>query len=106
MPRNYERRVDPLELQDKEFYRHFRFDKPSAIRLAEFLSDDLSYETRCGRPLSPVQQVCVALNSYAGGHFQRISGFCSGISQSTACRAIHREVSQIFKIQYNVKDTM
>ena len=47
------------------------------------------YTTRRGQPLSPVQQVCVALNSYAGGHFQRITGLSCGISQSTAWRAIH-----------------
>ena len=37
MPRNYNRRVDPMELRDKEFYRHFRFSKPSVLRLADLL---------------------------------------------------------------------
>jgi hypothetical protein len=31
MPHNYDRRIDPFELQEKEFYRHFRFDKLYAV---------------------------------------------------------------------------
>jgi hypothetical protein len=32
----------------------------------------------------------VALNHYAGGHFQRTSGLCGGVSQSTVCRVVQR----------------
>jgi len=40
-----------------------------------------------------VQQVCVALNYYAGGQYQRVSAICGGISQSTTNRITHK-VSQ------------
>ena len=51
------------------------------------------HHTGRGRPLTPVQQVCVALNYYAGGQYQRVSAICGGISQSTTNRITHK-VSQ------------
>jgi hypothetical protein len=37
-----------------------------------------------------LKQVLVALNHYAGGHFQRMSGLCGGVSQSTVCRVVQQ----------------
>lgn len=68
-------------------------DKPSVGQLAEIL--ELEPTNFRGRPLSAVQQVCVALNYYAGGHLTRIAGLCSGISQKTAWRAIHRVTDKL-----------
>jgi hypothetical protein len=52
------------------------------------LNDLLHFPTNNGRPLSVLQ--LVALNHYAGGHFQRMSGQCGGVSQSAVCRVVQR----------------
>jgi hypothetical protein len=52
-----------------------------------------------GRPLTPIQQVCVALNFYAGGHFTRISGLCGGVSQKTAWLAINRVTNKLCRLK-------
>jgi hypothetical protein len=90
-PRVFRQRVDSTEvLSDTEFKRHFRFDKQSVKVIAEMLHEDLAQPNNRGRPLSPLQQVCIALNHYAGGYFQRISAMCVGVSQTAAWWAIKR----------------
>lgn len=71
----------------------FRLDKPNVLRLAEVL--ELEPKNFRGRPLSAVQQVCVALNFYAGGHFTRVAGLCQGVSQKAAWWAIHRVTEKL-----------
>jgi hypothetical protein len=85
------RMADPLTaISDNEFRRHFRFTKDQVGQLVVMLSPDLAHESDRGNPLTPLQQLCIALNHYAGGHFQRISGLCGGISQQTAQRCLVR----------------
>ncbi len=85
----YKARVDPRDaLRDYEFKQHFRFSKENATRLADFL--DLDRGNNRGLPLTPIQQVCIALATFAGGHFQRISGYCGMVSQNAAWWAIER----------------
>ena len=45
-----------------------------------------------GRPLSPLDTVCLGLNMIAGGHFQRVGAVVGGMSQGAACRALNRHV--------------
>jgi hypothetical protein len=48
MPHNYDRRVDPFELQDKEFYQHFRLDKLYTPLRCTFEMTRCTWEmTRC-----------------------------------------------------------
>jgi len=90
-PPVFNRRVDPtLVLSDTEFVQHFRFEKRTVRDISELLHNDLHFAKRTGRPLSPIQQVCVALNTYAGNNFQRISGLCGGVSGTGARNAIRR----------------
>jgi hypothetical protein len=77
-------------LNDAEFRRTFRFSKDGVDALVLMLHDQLSFDDGRNDPVTPLQQVLVALNHYAGGHFQRTSALCAGISQPTACRIIHR----------------
>ena len=85
----YDRRADHVVvLSDAEFKRTFRFTKAGVYALVEMLFDQLNFPTARGRPLSVLQQVLVALNHYAGGHFQRTSGLCAGLSQPTVCRTV------------------
>jgi hypothetical protein len=70
------------------------------LRLVEILN--LGRMNNRGRPLTPIQQVCLGLNFYAGGHFTRISGLCGGVCQKTAWLAIERVTNQLclLKAQY------
>jgi hypothetical protein len=97
-PRVYEPREDPREiLSDFQFRQHFRFSKDSVDRLTQMLYEDLSFETNRGLPVPPFQQVCIALNHYAGGHFQRISAWCAGISQNGARLCLIRVTDALIK---------
>ena len=81
-------RVDPRDIMtDKEFKLHFRFSKETVGRIAKMLHTDLALDPQ-GEPLSPVQQLCVALHHYGGGHYQRVTGLCGGVSQNAARTAL------------------
>ena len=56
---------------------------------------DLTMPNRRGRPLTPVQQVCIALNFFGGGHFNRVSALCGGVSSTAAWNAIGRVTNQL-----------
>ena len=77
-------------MRDQEFKRHFRLTKNSVTRLCDMLEEDLSFESNRGMPISPIVQICITLNHYAGGHFQRISGWCAGVSQNGARLSLQR----------------
>jgi hypothetical protein len=90
-PKVYDRRADHMIVLDHaEFKRTFRFTQDGVKALVTLLHDQLHYDTNRGRPLSVLQQVLVALNHYAGGHFQRTTALCGGISQPTVCRVSER----------------
>ena len=90
-PRVERQRVDPREtMSDPQFKLQFRFSKESVTRIAELIEADLILDDYRGLPLSPVQQVCCALNHYSGGHFQRTSALCGGVSQNAARLAMIR----------------
>ena len=91
-------RVDHQDsMSDPEFKRHFRFSKQSVERIAEMLGEDLEFDTNRGEPLSPVQQVCLALHHYGGGQFQRVTGLCGGVSQNGARLALIRVTDALVK---------
>jgi len=75
-------RLEPEKsLSDNEFKRTYRFSKGSVERITQILGHDLQVQNQQGLPISPLQQVCIALNHFGGGQFQRISGQCGGVSQ-------------------------
>ncbi len=57
-------------------------------RLATLL--DIGRRNDQGRPLSPIQQVCIALNFYGGGHYTRVAGLCGGVSQNAGWESVER----------------
>ena len=68
-------RFNPLEEYDDEAFRlRFRLRKDSVSDLVKILAKDLEHQTRRGLPLTPVQQVQIALRFYATGSFQRVIG--------------------------------
>ena len=97
-PSVFKRRLDPLSaLSDTEFKSHYRVNKPTVLKLAEVLG--LAPGNFRGRPLSAVQQVCVALNFYGGGHFTRVAGLCQGVSQKAAWWAIRRVTNKLCEMK-------
>ena len=87
-PRVFKQRMDPYDLSDYEFKRHFRFSKAAVEQLVEILEPDLIYHSNRGRPLSPFLKVCVALSHYGGGHFFRISALYGGFSKAACWQAV------------------
>ena len=84
-------RFNPLEEYDDEAFRlRFRLRKDSVSDLVTILEKDLEHQTRRGLPLTPMQQVLIALRFYATGTFQRVIGDLFGVSVFAACRVIHK----------------
>ena len=91
-------RLYPLEEYDDEDFRlHFRLTKDSVSDLLKILDKDLQHQTRRGLPLTPLQQVLIALRFYATGTFQRVIGDLFGVSVFAACTVIHKVSRAIAK---------
>lgn len=91
-------RFNPLEEYDDEAFRlRFRLRKDSVSDLVKILAKDLEHQTRRGLPLTPMQQVLIALRFYATGTFQRVIGDLFGVSVFAACRVIHKVSRAIAK---------
>ena len=96
----YKERVNPRTIMtDSKFKRHFRFSKENVAKLTDIIEEDLIFPTKRGQPIPPLIQVCITLNHYAGGHFQRISGWCSGVSQNGARLSILRVTDALIRIK-------
>jgi hypothetical protein len=92
-----DRRADHIVVLDSaEFQRTFRFSKAAVDVIVEMLHDQLIFDhEHLNNPVSPLQQVLVALNHYAGGQFQRTTALCGGISQPSVCRIVKRVTEAI-----------
>jgi hypothetical protein len=88
------------DMSDAEFKQYFRFDKATVAFLAGIL--DLGHPNNRGRPLTPEQQICIALNVYGGGIYSQIAGFCGGVSNNCTFENINRVTDRQFalKAQY------
>jgi hypothetical protein len=96
----YQPLSDPKEaMSDHEFKLNFRFSKDSVQRITDMLTPDFQNEDNKGLPAPPFEQVCITLYTMGGGQFQRISGFCFGISQSTARLCILRVTDALIKLK-------
>lgn len=91
-------RFNPLEEYHAEDFRmRFRLRKESVVDLVEFMETDLEHQTRRGLPLSPMQQVLIALRFYATGSFEKVIGDLFGVSVFAACTVIHKVARVIAK---------
>ena len=71
------------------------------MRLTELLPN-LEQPNDCGRPLTPIQQVCITLGYFGGGQLTRIAGLCGGVSQKAAWWAIRRVTSELADLKGQV----
>jgi len=91
-------RFNSLEEYDgKDFRLGFRFRKDSVIDLVKILDKDLQHQTRRGLPLTPLQQVLIALRFHATGTFKWVVGDLLGVSVFAACTVIHKVSRAIAK---------
>ena len=91
-------RFNPLEeYADEAFWLRFRLRKDSVSDLVKILAKDLQHQTRRGLPLTPMQQVLIALRFYATGTFQRVINNLFGVSVFPACGVIHKVSKAIVK---------
>ena len=58
----------------------FHLRKDSVSDLVKILAEDFEHQTRRGLPLTPMQQVLIALRFYVTGTFQRVIGDFFGVS--------------------------
>ena len=71
----------------------FVSERTRCFDLVKILDEDLQHQSRRGLPLTPMQQVLIALRFYATGTFERVIGDLFGVSVFAACTASH-EVSR------------
>ena len=71
-------------------------------RLTDLLADELERPDDRGRPLDPIQEVCIALAYYGGAQLTRIAGLCGGVSQMTAWRSIRRVTTCLASLKEQV----
>ena len=90
-------RLDLSMMTEREYKMHFRFSKENIHRLAEIL--DLERDSNRGQPLTSIQQVCIALNSYAGQPFQRTNALSMGVSQPTVHRVLETVSSRLIGLK-------
>ncbi|XP_070385772.1 putative nuclease HARBI1 [Dermacentor albipictus] len=83
-------RLNPMEVyDDEEFITRYRFTKQTVRELLAFVPLEASGDNR-GYPLTPMQQLLVALRFYGAGTFQIVSGDLVSVSQPTMCRTVKR----------------
>lgn len=81
-------RENPMELYSNEqFVARYRFSKETVRELLLMLPLEASDHNR-GLPLTPMQQLLLALRFYGAGTFQVIAGDLIKVSQPTVCRAV------------------
>ena len=92
-------RFNPLEeYHYEDFPLRFRLRKDSVIDLVKILEPkDLQHQTRRGLPLTPMQQMLIALRFYVTGTFPRVIGDLFGVSTFAACTTIHKVSKAIAK---------
>ncbi len=71
-------------------------------RLKYLLADDLQRSDDCGRPLDPIQEVCIALAYYGGARLTCIAGLCGAVSQMMAWREIWRVTTCLANLKEQV----
>lgn len=97
-PRTLQERIDAGYFTDVEFKKRFRFSKESVGHIVDLIKGDIEYLDTRGSPLSPRQQVMIALRYYATGSFQIIISDLFGVNQSTICRTVHKVSRAIAKL--------
>ena len=73
---------------DGELRARYRFGKDSILYITNLLAETLRRKTNRNHPLSPLQQVLIALRFYASGSFLQVVGDTVGVDKSTVSRVV------------------
>ena len=95
--RNYANRQNIRIRHLRDRFNPFRLRKDWVIYLVKNLEKDLQHQRSRGLPLTPMQQVLIALRFYATGTFQRVIRDLFGVSAFAACTAVHKVLKAIAK---------
>ena len=88
-PRVFRDRTQPLDsLDDDDLIRRYRLPRQCIIELIDLLHNDLQHPSMRSNALSVSTQVLVALQFYATGTMQRVTGDVHGVSQPSVSRCV------------------
>ena len=79
-----------MNLSESKFMERYRLSKTVVVKVLEEIQHRLEYPTQRNFPVTPMQQLLLALRFYATGSFHVIVGDIVGISKATACRIVHK----------------
>lgn len=84
------RRFDDHVLYAREFRQRFRIPMQVLERLEDSLEDILAYPSLRNRPLTVRQQLLIFLSFAGTNSFYHVLRDCTGITEGTICRTVHR----------------
>ncbi|PSN30448.1 hypothetical protein C0J52_27078 [Blattella germanica] len=88
-------RNDDFEnISDAKFYERYRLKKEVVRMIVQETEDRLEYTTDRNHPLTPLQQILLALRFYATGSFEIVIGDMNGVSKATVSRYV-KKVSDV-----------
>ncbi|XP_055906495.1 putative nuclease HARBI1, partial [Eupeodes corollae] len=89
----YKNKIEPFsKYDDKEFYRHYRFDKTTARFIIDLLREDIASATNRGGAISSELIVLTGLRYLAAGSYQKDVGDCHNISQQSVSNCVKKFV--------------
>ena len=89
-------RTEPLlHYSDVDFLRNFRLTKDTVTGLVELMENDLINVSNRGKPLTPLQKICLTLSFLSNGSFMYTSGVMAGVKKTCTLNAIHKVVDTI-----------
>ena len=68
-------------------------------RILDMIGEDLGHRNNTGMPLTEMQNLCIALDILAGGHFQRVGGRIGNVQQSVARRCLIKVVDALLNVK-------
>lgn len=75
--------------------KQYRFSKEGILKLTDLIKPDLAFEDGRGSPLSPLQQVCLAMTYFASDTPQRSAGYIAGVKSTCANVTLKRFVEAV-----------
>ncbi|XP_045199038.2 putative nuclease HARBI1 [Mercenaria mercenaria] len=102
-PRQF-RRIDRqlTDFDDEELRKRYRFSSDNIDRLVRLLQHRLERRTQRNRPLTPPQQVMIALRFYASGNFLQVIGDTFGVDVATVSRTVTDVMDALFDLKDRV----
>ena len=93
--RHYKPRTILETMSDAECFKFTRMPKTAVRELCTMMGPNLSRRTDRAHALTPEMQILTALEFYASGSFQWMTGNSVGLSQSSASRAIEAVTNEL-----------